>query len=105
MACSTKTATQSHREKSLRPAALGEAGGMRPVLLIGANGQLGSDLSKEFRLADTSLVQVTRADLELRNHDQVTRVLEAVRPRVIVNTAAFHKVEACETDVDQAFAV
>ena len=78
---------------------------MTPVLLIGANGQLGSDLCREFKLVDSRLVQMTRADLELRNHDQVANVLETVRPRVIINTAAFHKVEACESDVEQAFAV
>jgi len=78
---------------------------MKPVLVIGANGQLGSDLCREFRFEESRLVQMTRADLELRDHDQVARVLETVRPQVIINTAAFHRVEACEADVEQAFAV
>jgi len=78
---------------------------MRPVLLIGANGQLDSDLLHEFGLVGTKIVPMTRADLELRNHGQVAHVLETVRPSVVVNTAAFHKVEACESDPEQAFAV
>lgn len=48
---------------------------------------------------------MTRHDIELRDHEQVARTLEAMRPSVIVNTAAFHKVEACESDVDQSFQV
>jgi dTDP-4-dehydrorhamnose reductase len=80
-------------------------GGEAPVVLIGANGQLGSDLVREFESKERPLVAMTRADIELRDHEQVAEALEAVRPSVIVNTAAFHKVEACEADVEQAFAV
>jgi dTDP-4-dehydrorhamnose reductase len=76
----------------------------RPTVLIGANGQLGSDLARGAG-SKRRLVALCRADLELRDHDQVARTLEAIRPAVIVNTAAFHKVEACETDVEQAFNV
>ncbi len=42
---------------------------MRPVRLIGANTQSGSDLGREFRFAESHLVQVLRADFELRDHD------------------------------------
>jgi dTDP-4-dehydrorhamnose reductase len=75
------------------------------VVVIGANGQLGSDLCRQFALDDRRLVALTRSDLELRDADQVSRTLDAIRPVVIVNTAAFHKIEACETDVLQAFQV
>jgi dTDP-4-dehydrorhamnose reductase len=75
------------------------------IVVIGANGQLGSDLCRQFQAHEHRLVPMTRHDIELRDHDQVARTMEAVRPSVIVNTAAFHKVEACEMDVDQAFQV
>jgi dTDP-4-dehydrorhamnose reductase len=78
---------------------------LRPVLLIGANGQLGSDLSHEIQHLTRPLLALTRAHLDLRNHQEVADRLEAANPEVIVNTAAFHKVEACEADPDQAFAV
>jgi dTDP-4-dehydrorhamnose reductase len=81
------------------------SGGRAPVVLIGANGQLGSDLAREFQSNQRPLVAMSRAEIELRDHKQVAHALEALRPSVIVNTAAFHKVEACEADVEQAFAV
>lgn len=81
------------------------SGGEAPVVLIGANGQLGSDLVRAFESNARPLVAMTRADVELRDHEQVAHVLEALHPSVIVNTAAFHKVEACETDVELALAV
>jgi len=75
------------------------------VVVIGANGQLASDLCHQFEIAGNRLVPLTRDDIELRDHERVGRVLEALRPAVIINTAAFHKVEACESDVNQAFQV
>lgn len=77
----------------------------KPVLLLGANGQLGSDLSRELRSLGWPLIALTRSDVDLRNHDQVFNLASAAKPELIVNTAAFHKVEACEADPQQAFAV
>ncbi len=78
---------------------------MARIALIGANGQLGSDLSREFHTTEHELLPLTRGDVDIRNHDQAAQVLMSLRPDVVLNTAAFHKVEACETDADQAFAV
>jgi dTDP-4-dehydrorhamnose reductase len=75
------------------------------VALIGANGQLGSDLRAEFNLAGRELVVLTRAHFDIRDHARLAQVLGEVRPDVIVNTAAFLNVELCEVEVDQAFAV
>jgi dTDP-4-dehydrorhamnose reductase len=73
------------------------------TLLIGANGQLGSELRRAFR--DHHLVPLTHADLELTDHDQVTEVLRRYRPALILNTAAYHRVDECEEFPDRAFAV
>jgi dTDP-4-dehydrorhamnose reductase len=78
---------------------------LAPVVLIGANGQLGSDLGEEYCSGGRRLIALTHADLDICDHDQVTRALEALDPAIIVNTAAFHKVETCEVEVAQAFAV
>lgn len=75
------------------------------MLLVGANGQLGTDLRLAFRKSGAEVVPVVHADLEIRNRDAVTARLAAVRPDVVVNTAAFHNVDACEKDPTTAFAV
>lgn len=75
------------------------------VLLIGANGQLGSDLNKVFRAAGDSVTAVTHAQLDVCNDEQVARTLDEVKPDVVLNTAAFHKVEECEKKPELAFQV
>ncbi|MBI2902345.1 MAG: dTDP-4-dehydrorhamnose reductase [Candidatus Methylomirabilis oxyfera] len=73
------------------------------TLLIGADGQLGSELRQAFR--DHDLVPLTHADLELTDRDQVTDTLRTRRPALVLNTAAYHRVDECEDFPDRAFAV
>jgi len=78
---------------------------MKPVVVIGANGQLGYDLCELKVGTERDVIALKRADVDLRDHPAVDALLESIRPAVIVNTAAFHKLDACEADVEQAFAV
>ena len=73
------------------------------TLLIGANGQLGSELRQAFSNHD--LIPLTHADLELTNPIQVRETLSKYRPRLILNTAAYHRVDECEDFPERAFAV
>jgi dTDP-4-dehydrorhamnose reductase len=80
-------------------------GNSMKVLLIGANGQLGSDLLKVFRDAGDSVVPVTRAQLDVSSRDRVSQIIDEARPDVVVSTAAYHKVEECEQNPALAFEV
>jgi dTDP-4-dehydrorhamnose reductase len=73
------------------------------TLLIGANGQLGSELRHAFK--DHDLVPLTHADIELTDPVQVRDVLRKHRPSLILNTAAYHRVDECEDYPERAFAV
>ena len=73
------------------------------ILLIGANGQLGSDLRKALLAHQVS--GTTHAILDVTVQEQVVQQVEALRPEVIINTAAFHKVDLCETESLAAFQV
>jgi dTDP-4-dehydrorhamnose reductase len=73
------------------------------VLVIGAAGQLGGELMRA--LASCQPVGPARAELDLEDAGSVRAAMKRYRPTLVVNTAAFHKVEACETEVRQAFAV
>jgi len=44
-------------------------------------------------------------DMDIGDDAAVGRVLEELRPRIVVNTAAFHNVPACETDAERAYAL
>jgi dTDP-4-dehydrorhamnose reductase len=75
------------------------------VLLIGANGQLGSDLFKVFRAAGDVVVPVTHAQVDVRSEERVAEIMAEAKPDVVVSTAAFHRVEECETKPALAFEV
>jgi dTDP-4-dehydrorhamnose reductase len=66
------------------------------VLLLGANGQLGTDLRRALPAA--ALVPLTRGELDITDPDAVGRALDAHRPAWVVNTAAFHRVDDIERD-------
>jgi len=75
------------------------------VAVIGANGQLGSDVVEVFRERGSEVFPLTHADLELANFDSVAGGLKSLSPAVVVNTAAMHNVEMCEQQPEKAFAV
>jgi len=75
------------------------------IALIGANGQLGSDLAAAFTDHGDAVVALTHSVIEIADFTSVSRVLDEIRPQVIVNTAAMHHVESCEREPERAFAV
>lgn len=75
------------------------------IAVIGANGQLGTDLVAAFAEHGDVVRALTHADIEITNLDSVSRVLGEFQPQVIVNTAAMHHVENCEREPDKAFAI
>jgi dTDP-4-dehydrorhamnose reductase len=75
------------------------------VLLIGANGQLGSDLLKVFRAAQDTVIPLTHAELDVCSETQVANSIADAAPDLVVSTAAFHRVEECETNPARAYEV
>lgn len=73
------------------------------VLLIGAGGQLGSDLVKA--LAHEDLIALTHGDIEVCDPESVRAAMQSHAPQVVINTAAFHRVDDCEREPARAFAV
>src|SRR5574337_339887 len=73
------------------------------TLLIGANGQLGNELRQAF--GDGDVVPLTHAEFELTDQAQVWDMLRKHSPHLILNTAAYHRVDECEDYPERAFAV
>jgi len=73
------------------------------VAVLGANGQLGSDVCAAFKRNGDEVVALTHSDLELTSASSVDAALSASMPEFIVNTAAMHHVEKCEADPVAAF--
>jgi dTDP-4-dehydrorhamnose reductase len=73
------------------------------VLLIGANGMLGKDIVQEWK--DDELIPAASRDADIRDFEQVERLITATRPEWIVLTAAYTDVDGSERDPEGAFAV
>lgn len=73
------------------------------IAVIGASGQLGHDLVAAF--SDVATAALMHEDISIESRASVVAMLERVKPSVVVNTAAFHKVPACETNQVQALLV
>jgi dTDP-4-dehydrorhamnose reductase len=75
-----------------------------PILLTGANGQVGWELRRT--LSSLGTVYATDAQrLDLTDAAAIRRVLAEVKPRVIVNPAAYTAVDRAESEPDLARAV
>lgn len=77
------------------------------ILLIGARGQLARDIVRVEAEAGTGdeIIPVTHEQLDIRNAAAVNICVDEARPDCVINTAAFHKVDLCEDEPDNAFAV
>lgn len=73
------------------------------VLITGADGQLGADLCKT--LSGHDLVPLTIADGDIADYDFVRDRVRLKRPEVIINTAAYVRVDDCEDNRELAFRV
>src|SRR6266705_2072442 len=75
------------------------------VFLIGANGQLGTDLRQLLKTENIQVVPFTHRELDIRDAETTARAIESHRPDFVINTAAFHKVEECEKQPAVSFEV
>jgi dTDP-4-dehydrorhamnose reductase len=71
------------------------------VLLFGGGGQVGTEIR---RLWAAELIAPSHAELEITDARAVEAAIEASKPGVVVNCAAFHNVERCEEEPQHAFA-
>lgn len=75
------------------------------IAVIGANGQLGSDVVAAFANNGDDVAPLTHYDVELSSIDSVSVCLKSLHAQLVVNTAAMHHVEKCEQEPAKAFAV
>lgn len=75
------------------------------LLVLGGWGQLGTDLHAAAVEAGHEVVRPRSAEVDVTRPDQVRAVAGTVRPDVVVNAAAFHRVDVCEAQPERALAV
>lgn len=75
------------------------------VLLLGSNGQLGSDIVRTWDDPEVLVAKATRMHADVTDASGLESMIERNRPDVIVNTTAFHNLPVCESDPDTCFRV
>ena len=72
------------------------------IVVVGAGGQLGTDLCRH--LGEAAVV-LTHADIEITNKSSVARAIDVARPDLVVNTAANNPVDRAEDEPAAAWNV
>ncbi|MCK5806376.1 MAG: sugar nucleotide-binding protein, partial [Lentisphaeria bacterium] len=67
------------------------------ILVIGSNGQLGSDCMSVVGSKDT-VIGVDFPEIDISKESCSRKLLDRLRPDVVVNCAAHTAVDACEND-------
>ena len=73
------------------------------ILITGINGQVGHALMRE--LTEHELFGLTRQDCDLTNLDQIKQVIDQHQPDLIINPAAYTKVDQAEDEPESAFQI
>ena len=72
------------------------------ILLFGANGQLGQEMVRASAARVMSLVALSHAEADIANANAVREAIARHKPALVVNAAAYTKVDLAETDVEAA---
>jgi dTDP-4-dehydrorhamnose reductase len=73
------------------------------IAIIGADGQLGSDLARILR--EDEVVPLCYPEFDITQAQQTREVLRRLHPEAVINTAAYHRVDECEDNPQTSFLV
>ena len=73
------------------------------ILITGTNGQVGHALMRE--LTEYDLIGLTRKECDLTKPDQIKQVIDQHQPDLIINPAAYTKVDQAEDEPELAFQI
>ena len=74
------------------------------LLILGATGQVGSELMSAAKAFDRAAVGLSHQELDICDIGAVTAAIERHRPTLVVNAAGYTAVDRAESEPDAAFA-
>jgi dTDP-4-dehydrorhamnose reductase len=77
----------------------------RPLLVVGRQGQLATDLREAATRLGIPLAALGRPELDVTDADSVVRAIDETGPCAVINTAAYTNVDRAESEPDLAFAL
>lgn len=79
---------------------------MKKIIVTGCNGQLGRAINVKYgNNTDIELVNTDVGELDITDIDKTIEFVRQVKPYAVINCAAHTAVDACETDVDNAYKI
>lgn len=75
----------------------------RPILIVGASGQLGRELGVETNRSGIAARAADRNELDITQAEDVRRLVGEALPRAIINAAAYTAVDKAESDSEAAY--
>lgn len=79
---------------------------MKKIIVTGCNGQLGRAINQLYQgRSDIELVNTDVQEMDITNIDKTIDFIREVKPYAVINCAAHTGVDACETDLDNAYRI
>ena len=75
------------------------------ILLIGKNGQIGSSIKKRLNKNSKNVISLSKRDLNLENLSSIEKVLNKFKPEIIINAAAYTKVDEAENNKNKCYKI
>ena len=75
------------------------------ILLIGKNGQIGSSIKKRLSKINKNIICLSKKELNLENLLSVQKKLNKIKPEIIINAAAYTKVEDAEKNKNLCYKI
>lgn len=72
------------------------------ILVFGGNGQLGQELNRAAGVRAVALHALSRAEADIADSSAVATALALWKPKLVVNAAAYTKVDLAETEIEEA---
>ncbi len=80
----------------------------KKILLTGVSGQVGHALQQflaQNSSPDNEILSLDRSQLDLSNQDEIRRVIQLIKPDLIINPAAYTAVDKAEIEPELAYAI
>ena len=75
------------------------------IIVTGSRGQLGQELAEVLPERGHEAVVFPHSELDVADAEATRRAVEAHSPELVINAAAYTKVDGCETEIELAYSV